>query len=380
MFGHGDKANWQALREGAEILPDESRAALDILRSEATKLPKGESAALAGLLADQIGKNLQILADRKACPAIADEKIERPIVIIGMPRSGTSLLHALLAADPHNRTPRNWQLMTPSPPAPDATETSRRIAHAAEAVSAFLAATPEMLKLHPYWDEAGNTAIECEDIMQLSLISPYFPAFFRLLEYDSWLATADHRPAYRAHHAFLQHLQWRTPSRRWVLKGVAHIEHLDLLLETYPDACLVWPHRDPIDQIASMCSIVAVTRRVNEAEGLEEIRRCLVENVSRGLEAALAHPASRDGRILHIPFSRLNREPQEIVAQIYARLGTTISPAHERAMSDWLSAPQNDPNRYGRVSSDLERFGSSIKDMQDKFAAYIASGFIPART
>lgn len=378
MFGHGAKAGWSTQYDRAAVLEEGSRIALDVLRLDAGKLSEGESTALAGLVVDQMNRRFAIEADRRGYPEIARETIEQPVIIIGMPRSGTSLLHALLAADPDNRAPRSWELMTPSPPAPDAAEKSRRIAVAAEAVRAFVAATPDILKVHPYWDEAGRAAVECEDIMQLSLISPYFPAFFRLPNYDRWLATADHGPAYRAHHEFLQQLQWQAPHRRWVLKGVAHVEHLDLLLATYPDACLVWPHRDPADQIASMCAIVAVTRRSSDPQELREIYRYLVENTARGLEAALRHPAARDGRILHFRFARLNREPKAVVAEIYSRLGTSVAPAHDKAMTEWLSAPQNDPNRHGRMDSDLALFGASVEEVRTRFAAYMESDVMPA--
>lgn len=360
------------------MLESGSLAALNVLRGAAQKLPEETGAALAGLLISQVDKRLQLQADRADNPGIADESISQPIIIIGMPRSGTSLLHALMTADPDNRAPTAWELQTPSPPAPDQVEQARRRALSAQAIEAFITATPEILKLHPYWDQAGDAAVECEDIMQISLVSGYFPAFFRLPDYDDWLATADFAPAYRAHHEFLQHLQWHSPRRRWILKGVTHVEHLDLVIDTYPDARLVWPHRDPVEQLASMCMIVAVTRRVNDPDSLNEIYRHLVENTARGLDAALAHPAARDGRIIHVPFARLNREPQAVIADIYGQIGSRVSTEHEEAMAGWLAAPQNDAGRHGRLASDLERFGATTEDVRKRFANYFDSGLVEA--
>jgi hypothetical protein len=161
-----------------------------------------------------------------------------------------------------------------------------------------------------------------------------------------------------------------------VLKGVTHVEHLDLLLDTYPDACLVWPHRDPVEQLASMCAIVAVTRRVNDPESLNEIYRSMVRNSARGVDAALAHAASQDGRIIHIPFTRLNREPRAVIADIYSQLGARVSLAHETAMKAWLEAPQHSASRHGRLSSDLERFGATMHDVRRQFESYYDSGLV----
>lgn len=380
MFSNTAKASWSVVDDKAAALEPGSLAALEVLREDARNLPEDAAAGLAGLLTHQVEKRLQLGADRKANPAIAEERIARPIVIVGMPRSGTSLLHALLSTDPDNRAVRSWALAAPSPPNPDAAERARRVALSKLASDAYVAANPEILKLHPYWDEGGEATIECEDIMQMSLISSYFPAFFRLRAYDEWLATADFTPAFRVHHEFLQHLQWRQPQRRWVLKGVTHVEHLDTLLAFYPDALLVWPHRDPVDQMASMSALVGVTRRAQTAEERAEIFRYLLKNTARGMEAALAHPASRDGRILHVPFSRLQSEPLRVVADIYARIGNVVSPTHDAAMTTWLSAPQNDPARHGRASTDLAHFGATGEDVHRRFAAYYDSGLLEADT
>jgi hypothetical protein len=107
--------------------------------------------------------------------------------------------------------------------------------------------------------------------MQLSFVSPYFPAFYQIPRYVQWLRDADDRASYAVHREFLQHLQCGASPARWVLKGVTHTAHFERIKEIYPDARLIWPHRDPVEQLASLATLVAITRRASEAKELREI-------------------------------------------------------------------------------------------------------------
>lgn len=376
MFGYGDLGALGELPEGVETLDAGSRAGLAVLCAAGEGLREAVRPGFAGQVADLLSKRLKLESERCDHPQIANERIEAPIIICGLPRSGTSLLHALLAEDAGNRAPRCWELMTPSPPAPSAVERRLRVAKADGAIQELLAAMPEILKVHPYWDEGGEVAVECEDIMQMSFVSPYFPAFFDIPDYERWRLDADHGSAYRLHHAFLQHLQWRAPGRRWALKGVAHVGHLELVAQTYPDACLVWPHRDPVELFASMVTLVAITRRAGEPAELRRIFEEMLEMTARNLEHALAHRFARDGRILHLRFSQVNRDPVGAIRAIYDRLGQPVSQDHETRMAVWLASPENSAGRHGRVLTDLARFGASPDEVRERLSLYYDSGLL----
>jgi len=376
MFGYGHETAWAELGEDARALDPGSQAGFAALREAGAKLPEAERDGLGGQMAELLAKRLRLQADREAFPGITRQGIETPIIICGLPRSGTSLLHSLLAEDPANRAPRSWELMTPSPPAPDEHQGTRRIALASEAIQTFVAAMPEILSAHPYWDEGGNVAVECEDIMQMSFISAYFTAFFDLPDYYKWLASADYAAAYRTHHEFLQHLQWNAPVRRWVLKGVTHVGKLNLVEHTYPDACLVWPHRDPAAQFASMVTLLAITRRAVDPKTLRRLFEDQLEMTGLDVDAALSHPSVHNGDILHVQFAKLNRDPIGAIRTIYDRLGMIPSAEHERRMAAWLTSPANDPARHGRANVDLGRFGATMDEVRRRFADYYDSGLL----
>jgi hypothetical protein len=149
MYGYRHECATANLGGDADSLDTGSRAGLSALCTAGRELPEAIREGFFLQLSDLLSKRLQLQADRQLNPEIAKERIEEPIVICGLPRSGTSLLHALLALDPENRAPRSFELMTPSPANPDATERTRRIAVATGAIEEFLRAMPQLLKLHP---------------------------------------------------------------------------------------------------------------------------------------------------------------------------------------------------------------------------------------
>ena len=195
--------------------------------------------------------------DRQLYPAIARQEIRKPLFIVGLPRSGTTLLHTLLAADPEHRAPLTWEVMTPSPPTCD--DVKRRIQRATQSCNCLNWLAPTFRHVHAVGAELPQ---ECVGLMTPTFLSDQFDTMYYVPSYRAWFLRQDLLPAYEYHRRFLQHLQFRRSARRWVLKAPAHMFALPTLLSVYPDALFVQTHRAPLEAMASVSSLITILRRV----------------------------------------------------------------------------------------------------------------------
>src|SRR5205085_2010725 len=200
---------------------------------------------------------LLLTRDRRLYPEIAQQKIREPLFIMGLPRSGTTLLHMLLAADPAHRTPLTWEVMSPSPP--NDSKRQKRIRHAARNLAMLRWLAPTFQTVHVIGAELPQ---ECVSLTGPTFLSDQFDTMYNVPTYRGWFFKQDLRPAYQFHRQFLQHLQQRKAAERWVLKAPAHMFAARALVATYPDALFVQTHRDPIEAIASVSSLVAILRAI----------------------------------------------------------------------------------------------------------------------
>uniref|UniRef100_UPI001F55D115 sulfotransferase family protein n=1 Tax=Sphingobium sp. Sx8-8 TaxID=2933617 RepID=UPI001F55D115 len=194
-------------------------------------LPQQARTAAAQRLTGLLEQRLCLYADRRTYPEIAAQRIERPLIVIGMPRSGTTFLHALLAQDPASRSPLAWQLGQVSPPPRQETfESDPRIA----ATDAAQAGLPEDFRIMHL--VGAKLPDECNAILNLGFFSPNFDASWNVRSYLDWFVHADAQPYYALHRHMLQHLQAFTTGERWVLKAPPHMFHIAALIHAYPDA------------------------------------------------------------------------------------------------------------------------------------------------
>jgi hypothetical protein len=205
-----------------------------------------QKAGVESQLRKLLAMRLRLSADRQRIPAIAQEKIERPIFVIGFARTGTTLIHSLLAEDPGARAPLWWHTHAPSPPPGEVPVLAERIERTARELDELLDLAPGLLTLHPYWDKGGLCPIECEEIFTLDFQNAYPTLLYKLPALAMILDASNIADAYRFHREFLQHLQWNQSPRHWVVKGIYHQFALDALFDAYPDALCIWPHRDPV--------------------------------------------------------------------------------------------------------------------------------------
>jgi hypothetical protein len=308
---------------------------------------------------------LFIQRDRKAYPSIVRQEIREPLFIVGLPRSGTTVLHTLLGSDPDHRVPLTWEVMTPSPPTRD--NEKRRIQRAISSCNCFNWLAPTFRQAHPVGAELPQ---ECVSLMAPTFMSDQFDAMYYVPSYRAWFFRQDLRPAYEYHRRFLQHLQVRQNARRWVLKAPTHMFALPSLLAVYPDALFVQTHRAPLDAMASVSSLITILRRVfSDAVDPLTVCREAIDYWSKTLAKFLQERALlAKHRICDVDYVEIHRDPLAVVRRIYGHFGWSLSQKVEERMRRALASQPEERHRLHRY--DLSQFGVEEAESAARFAAY----------
>lgn len=300
-------------------------------------------------------------------PAILDRPITQPVFIMGLPRSGTTFLHTLLAQDNANAVPRAWQLMHPYPARRRFLQADLRRVEVDFQFRLFHFMSPELNDLHPLTADAPQ---ECSDITAQVFQSLRFDATYRIPSYQSWIAAYGHANAYRFHRRFLKHLDAQEPGRRWVLKCPDHVFALDAIRREYPDARFVFVHRDPARVLASVVKLNEVLRRpfarmVNRNEIGEQVAAFWSEGANRMVAAASAGP----GDILHLHYKEIVSAPMSAVSQLYRHCGLELTQDARLRMQAWLACAPRNEGGQGRYR--LADFGLDAGTLRERFARYM---------
>jgi len=303
--------------------------------------------------------------DRKAYPSIVRQEIHQPLFIVGLPRSGTTLLHTLLAVDPDHRVPLTWEVMTPSPPTRD--NEKQRIQRATTSCNCFNWLAPTFRQVHPV---GAGLPQECVSLMAPTFMSDQFDAMYYVPSYRAWFFRQDLRPAYEYHRRFLQHLQVRRKARRWVLKAPTHMFALATLLAVYPDALFVQTHRAPLDAMASVSSLITILRRVfSDAVDPQTVCREAIDYWSKTLDGFLQErDRLTENRICDVNYAEIRRDPLVAVRRIYAHFGWSLSQKVEQRMRRALASQPEE--RYKLHRYDLAQFDVHEAESAARFAAY----------
>lgn len=303
-------------------------------------------------------------------PAIAQQTIQKPIIVVGLPRTGTTMLHSLLARDIQHRAPLTWETMNPL----QATQENRSQHEASKRkVSAQLAwldgLAPNFHRIHAV---AAELPQECVVITAHSLHSYQFQTTHLVPGYQHWLHQQDRVIAYRYHRRFLQHLQWQTPDRRWVLKAPAHLFGLSELLQVYPDACIIQTHREPTQVMSSLASLTINLRRAfSHHQSAHQIGPEVTQRWSQALELALQArdqqqvPASR---IFDVDYHQFIADPLAMLRKIYSHFELDLPLATEARMRNWLD--KNPKHRHGKHQHVLSDYGLHAERINQHFDAY----------
>jgi hypothetical protein len=312
---------------------------------------------------------LEFFEDFKRYP-IGKEKIVKPLFATGgEPRSGTTLLHALLAADPDARALRFWELMYPSPPPGLATADDPRRARADADWREINAQMPKWLISHPYNDMLGDGLPECERTWAFD---------FRVMTPTAWWRVpmgmnvgglpVDYPAQYRIHKMMLQHCQYARPRKHWALKGF-HSLRLAALFDAYPDARLIWIHRDPVQAIASRIKLMAdLTEGLTGSVDLKAIAPIHVGAGRASMQATLQNPFLDDKRIQHVRYPDFVADPVGTIRTFYEFADQPFTPEAEVAMRDYLA--NNKGDRYGKFHYSTDLIGEDIEALHAEFEPF----------
>src|SRR2546427_1587397 len=308
----------------------------------------------------------------KRHPTILEERIERPLVIVGLPRTDTTLLQRVLSCDPRFYPMLWWESRHPVPPA-DATpgRPDPRIELARQEVRALVEAMPQLLSIHPLDAEQPDEEVM---LMEHSFYAA-LDAFASVPGYMAWQERQDHRPAYAYLKKLLQFLQWQKRQRgataeRWVLKTPNHLPTMDALFEVFPDATVIQTHRDPLQTIPSLCSFVHTlwgiySDRADPAEAGRHWSTKMAKALDSAMNVREQLPA---GRFCDVQFADTVSRPMEVIEAIYAFIGMPLTSEVKQAMQQWLAENRRDKRAAHDYSA--AQFGLSEAQLERDFARY----------
>ncbi len=353
-------------RADPEFLTD-----LRVLHESLLGVPEMSFTGLAGLRAELIrhlANRMRVRQFLDAHPQAAAAPVRQPVFVVGLPRTGTTLLHALLAGLPGHRAPLLWELLAPCPPDAGQARPGRRERSARRFAALAHRAAPPMRVIHPLDACAPE---ECVFALPHSMS---WCTRARLPGYPEWYAGRDATPDYAYLREQLQVLQWQQPPRRWVLKSPFHLWNLDILVRVFPGATIVWTHRDPCVALASWCSLTEVTMRLhNRRVDLSLIGQDWLQlwaQAIRRARRARAGPAGAAASFLDVSYTRLAARPLPVLAEISGRLGAGLTSAARRTAADLVIRPgpaERRPHRYS-----LARYGLTDEAVHAAFRGYPA--------
>jgi hypothetical protein len=324
-----------------------------------------------GQFVDALWNRLRVVDYVKHHPEINEQRIERPLVVLGLPRTGTSLASYLLDQDPLRRSLLTWEAEDSVPPStPNTLRTdprcSKKKAELDVLAEGLKAANIPMV----HWDEADGPT-ECVFVHNQDFKAYLWEAFMPTTAYADWLLRTDMSSAYEYERLVLQVLQSRAPGT-WSLKMPSHAVHIETLLATYPDVRIVWAHRDPFKSTASFLRLNYLSRAVLGADVDLEV---IVPNVLRQLKEHVDRPlAARrrigDDRFFDLHYADLMRDPVAVMQSLYNWAGDDLTASTEQAMRDWLKAHPQD--RHGVAPYSLDGSGATRSDLEPIFNEYLS--------
>jgi hypothetical protein len=359
---------------------DGLRELLASLEQEARLSPLGRYIARSEML--MALENHQRLADWHARhPEIAREEIRRPLFVVGQGRTGTTILQELLAQDPGLRLAAAWELDRPFPPPEAASyDSDPRIAGVQKTIDRSESLIPDFRKMHRM---GATLPQECVRITSNDFASMIFPTCYDVPSYACWLLEeADMAPVYANHRRMLQLLQWRCRRPRWALKSPGHLWSLPQLLAEYPDACLVQTHRDPLQILSSLTSLVTTLRGMSsDAVDPRSVARDWSGWLARSYDASV--DAREQGlvapeRAVDVQFAEFVSDPIANVNRIYAAFDIEFTDEARSRMQAYLAA--NPSDKHGKHAHRFSDTGLDVGEEREKVKRYQEYFDVPSET
>ncbi|MGB3403702.1 MAG: sulfotransferase [Microcoleaceae cyanobacterium] len=311
---------------------------------------------------------LQLQADFKQYPEIQQVPIQRPLFILGLPRTGTTFLHNLLSQDPNSRWLRMWELYFPTPaPEENDSNSPARIEAAQAMINSVQKLAPQLAIAHEL--NATNPE-ECNVLFEHEFMGLLFGLRANIPSYTQWLDTLDWVPFYQSYRQQLQYLSWRDRREHWVLKAPAHLLYLDALLDVFPDANIIWNHRDPTISLPSMCSLSAIIRSIyTDQLDLNQMSQYWLNRLADGLESAMTvRQSASEEQFFDVNYSDLTQNPIDTVRRIYDYFGYSYTSEMEQNINRWLA--ENPQHKHGVHRYSLEAFGLNSEAVNQRYQHY----------
>lgn len=357
-----DDFGGDSFREGLEILLGDVNA---------DNRPDELNARLRGQVMQSLTNRLKIIDYLKGRPELLQRPIEKPVFVFGIPRTGTTLLSNLLAADPARRSTLTWEIDEPVPPPTTATlyNDPRALARL-EQERQMLAARPDAGK---YFRSSAIYPNECVYLMAHEFKTVMWESRGKLPNYKDFIFSTDMTSAYEYHRKFLQLLQADAPGT-WNLKMPSHALFLDTLLAIYPDARLVWTHRDPFTATGSFASLLSLahmgfTGKVDPEYMGRNYSWQAAEHATRIMDWQDRNP-DQAHRIIDVHYGDLMREPLAAMKKLYAAFGDEFTAEAEAGMQAWID--DNPQDKFGRHEYKLAQFGLSKEKLEPIFERYLS--------
>jgi hypothetical protein len=355
---------------GVDVPLDEPLAALCAdLNAGPPMHPLGRYATVRGIITS-LATRLRLQRLPTEQPGVFDRPVPQPLIIVGLPRSGTTLLHRLIGQDPHRRSAPFWEVNFPLPHGdrPGTGRSDPRIRSGAAAIKTMYWIAPHMRLMH----EVQNHAAE-EEIQLLTM--GFCSAFYHTIacmppRFTAWYKHADHLPAYHLFKRTLQAMQWSRPGPdRWVLKTPSHLHHLLALRTVFPDATLVQTHRDPVTSIVSSADMVTYLHRAYYPHRHPPaVAHAIAAFVEDGLHAADRARTRTDLGVVDLPYHQLLADPIAAVTHVYTAAGCTLTDQARRRMTTWLA--DNRQHKHGVHHYAPEDFDLDVPALREQFRFY----------
>ena len=320
-----------------------------------------------------IGILVNLLRIENACiqhPEILTEEIKSPVVIVGLPRTGSTMTHRLLASDPRHTAMLWWEGRYPAMlDNEDRGHPNERMEMGKAEVEAVMQASPEALTIHP-WDYKGAD----EEILLLehTFFSTVPESFMRLPTYSKWVESQDHIHAYAQLKIMLQYLQWQNPGRdkkRWVLKSPHHLGFIDKLLKIFPDSKVIQTHRDPLKTVPSFCSMCSnLFEPLTNSYDKNEIGHHWANKLAKVLNHCMEVNNLNQENFLNLEFKKMIKDPILEMEEVYKFIDEDFTDQAENAMNAWKEENQHE---MGAHQYSLEEFGLESSFIDSYFSEYI---------
>jgi hypothetical protein len=351
---------------GDEWFTEPLRVLVDALNDEARLSELGHALTERRLTA-LLGDRLRLRALQHERPEIRDEDVTIAAEICGLPRTGSTLLHRLLAASPAVTSTLSWETSYPLPfpgEGPDAAERKRR---ARERAKLFLDMSPDFADIHTIeWDGPEEDVI----LLDRTFVSMSFDSFYAIPSYGAWLRGTDQTPAYRELREWLQVLQWQDPLRHgqpWVLKSPHHLTAAATVLDAFPGCRIVMTHRSPVDAVPSYASMVAsIAAQYSDHVDRAALGRYWSERFAATLRGLAEVRAARPDRFVDVRYEEMVADP---VAQACRVLGELGLPADTAALESYLDRNRTQRHGGGHAYTPAD-FGLSGDGLARDFAFY----------